>query len=79
MFWRPNHSMKVNWDVWRDYKETSKVSFVYLECKLQQDKYSLMYIQTQMPQSGTKNIFSNKETTNKVPLMFLNVKVLKQR
>ena len=39
MFWRPDHSMKVNWDVLRDYKETSKVCFVYLECKLQQDRY----------------------------------------
>ena len=36
MFWRSNHSIKVNWDVFRGYKETSKVSFVYLKGKVQQ-------------------------------------------
>ena len=39
MFRRSNHSMKINWDVFRCYKLTSKVFFVYLECKLQQDRY----------------------------------------
>ena len=37
MFWRSNHSIKVNWDVFRGYKETSKVSFVYLKGKVQQN------------------------------------------
>ena len=38
-FWRPNHSIKVNWGVFRGYKVTSKVCFAYLECKRQQDRY----------------------------------------
>ena len=39
----------------------------------------LMYLQIQMPQNGTKKIFSKKQTTRKVPLLVLDVKVLKQR
>ena len=39
MFWRWNHSIKVNWNVFRGSKQTSKVCFVYLECKLSQDRY----------------------------------------
>ena len=38
-----------------------------------------MYLQVQMPQNGTKKIFSDKQRTNKVPQMFLEVKVLRQR
>ena len=37
-----------------------------------------MYLQVQMPENGTKKIFSNKQTTDNVPLMFLDVKVLMQ-
>ena len=37
-----------------------------------------MYLQVQMPQNGTKKIFSDKETTNKALLMFLDIKVLRQ-
>ena len=32
-----------------------------------------------MAEKGRKNIFGDKETTNKVPLMFLDVKVLAER
>ena len=38
-----------------------------------------MYLQVKMPENGRKNIFRNKEITNKVPLMFLDVKVLTER
>ena len=31
--------MKVKWEAFRGYKQTSKVCFVYLECKLQEDSY----------------------------------------
>ena len=31
--------MKVNRDVSKGYKETSKVCFVYLECKVQEHRY----------------------------------------
>ena len=64
--------MKVNSDVFRGYKQTSKVCFVYLECKLQPD-VCRMYIQVELPQKGTKTIFSDKQRTTKVPLMFLDV------
>ena len=32
-----------------------------------------------MPEGGRKNIFKDKQTTNKVPVMFLDVKVLRER
>ena len=32
-----------------------------------------------MQENGTKKIFRDKDTTNKVPLMFLDVKVLTKR
>ena len=38
-----------------------------------------MYLQVQMLENGIKKIFSGKQTTNKVALMFLDIKVLTQR
>ena len=35
-----------------------------------------MYFQVKMQENGTKNIFRDKQTTNKVALIFLDVKVL---
>ena len=35
-----------------------------------------MYLQVKMPENGTRNVFSDEETTNKVPVMLLDVKVL---
>ena len=32
-----------------------------------------------MPENGRKNVFREKQTTKKVPLMFLDVKVLTER
>ena len=32
-----------------------------------------------MPQNGAKKVFREKKTNNKVPLMFLEVKLLRQR
>ena len=37
-----------------------------------------MYIQVQMPQNGTENIFRDNRKTKKVTLMLLDVKVLRQ-
>ena len=38
-----------------------------------------MYLQVKMPQNHRKNIFKDKQTTNKVPVIFLDVKVLTER
>ena len=38
-----------------------------------------MYLQVKMPENGRKNVFSDKQTTNKLPLMFLDAKVLTQK
>ena len=35
-----------------------------------------MHFQVKVPGKGRKNIFRDKQTTNKVLLIFLNVKVL---
>ena len=35
-----------------------------------------MYLQVKIQQNGNKKIFTDNQTTNKVPLMFLNVNVL---
>ena len=37
-----------------------------------------MYLQVKMPENGTKNIFREQQTRNKVPLVVLDVKVLTQ-
>ena len=39
----------------------------------------LMDFQVKMPKNGRKNIFRDKQTTNKVPLIFFDVKVLTER
>ena len=35
-----------------------------------------MHFQVKMLENGTKNIFKDKETTKKLPLMFFDVKVI---
>ena len=71
MVCRPKDSMKGKCYVFSGFKKRTKVCLVYLEC--------LMYFQVKMPGKGRKNIFRDKQTTNKVPLMFLDVKVLTER
>ena len=39
----------------------------------------LTYLQIKMPLNRPNNVFRDKETTNKVPLMILDVKKLKER
>ena len=39
----------------------------------------LIHIQVKISENGRKNIFRDKQTTNKVPLMLLDVKVLPER
>ena len=48
-----------------------------LECKLQQDSW-FMHFQVKMPQNG-RETFRDKQTTNKVALMFFNDKLLTKR
>ena len=38
-----------------------------------------MHFQVKMAENGKKNIFKEKETTNKVPLMILEIHVLTER
>ena len=38
-----------------------------------------MPFQVKIPQNDMKNVFRDKQTTNKVPLVFLDVKVLTER
>ena len=38
-----------------------------------------MNFEVKMPQNGRKNIFRDKQTTKKVPLIFLDVQVVTQR
>ena len=38
-----------------------------------------MHFQLKMPENSRKNIFGDKQKTNKVPMMFLDVKVLMKR
>ena len=38
-----------------------------------------MHFQVKMPKIGKKNIFRDNQTANKVPLMFLDAIVLKER
>ena len=56
-----------------------KVCLVYSEFKVQERKVWLMHFQVKMPQNGGENIFIDMQTTNKVPLIFLEIKVLTER
>ena len=38
-----------------------------------------MYFQVKMSENSRKNAFTDKQTTKKVPLMFLDFKVLRER
>ena len=38
-----------------------------------------MHFQVKMPRNGEENIFRDTQTTNKVPLILLDVKVLSER
>ena len=38
-----------------------------------------MNFEVKMPQNGRKNIFRDKQTTKKVPLIFLDVQVVTER
>ena len=38
-----------------------------------------MHFQVEMKENSRKNIFTENKTTNKVPLLFLDVKVLTER
>ena len=37
-----------------------------------------MYLQVKKPENGRENVFMDKQTTNKVPLMSLDAEVLTQ-
>ena len=37
-----------------------------------------MYFQVKMPENGRKNMFRDEQTTHKVPLMLLDIKILMQ-
>ena len=39
----------------------------------------LIHFQVKISENGRKNLFRDKQTTNKVPLMLLDVKVLPER
>ena len=39
----------------------------------------MRHFQDKIPENGRKNIFRDRKTTNNVPLMFLDVKVLTER
>ena len=60
------------------HKLKSKLCLVYLEVKLQERYWRLTYLQIKMPQYKPYNVFRSKETTIKVPLMFLDVKKVKE-
>ena len=71
----PKEIVKVN----LTFLQRDKVPLVYLDGKLQEDRYSGCNFQGKKPEIGKKNIFTEKQTTKKVPLMFLDVKFLTER
>ena len=38
----------------------------------------LMHLQVKKPENGRINLFTDKQVTSKVPLIFLSVKILKE-
>ena len=79
MFGRRQDSMNSKCYVFSSYKQRNKVPLVFLEWQLQQDRLWFMHFQVENPENGRENIFRDKQTTKKVPLIFLNVKVFTER
>ena len=70
--------MKGKCYIFSAFKKRNKVCLVYSECKLQRDRHflSILKLKCQKQPSTTE---TTTETTNKVPLMFLDIKVLTER
>ena len=75
MFWRLKESKKSKCYVFSGYKQRNKVWLVYFEWKLQQNRYGWWIFKLKCHQTAKKNIFREKRTVNKVPYMFLDVKL----
>ena len=75
MFWKLKNSMKGKYYAFSGYKQRNTVWLAYLECELQQQVW-LIHFPVKIPENGRKNISREKKAINKVPLMFLDVKVL---
>ena len=56
------------------YKLKSTLCLVYLEIKLQQNKHLVI----SLPENGRSKVFRGKQAPNKVPLLFLDVKLLEE-
>ena len=52
------------------YKQRNKVCLEFLKYKLLRRWLLFIDFHVKMTENGTKNMFKEKETTNKVPLMF---------
>ena len=70
MFWRPKHSMKGKSCAFNHSKQRNKLSLAYLQRKLPQD-WCIFKLKCQITVERT-----DKQTTSRVPLMFLDLKVL---
>ena len=63
----------------RRYKKINKLCLVYLQCKLNQDRYGGSISKLKFKKKMRKNIIREKEKRNKVPPMFLDIRVLAER
>ena len=79
MFRRPKSNMKRKCYIFSSYKQGNKVCLVYLEPQLEPDRSCLLDFQVKMQENGRKNIFRDKQRRNKVLMMFLDIKVLRER
>ena len=77
-FWMPKENMKGKCYVFSGHKKRNNISWMYLECKLEQDSWFINF-QLKMPENGKKNTSRDKQTTTKVALMFFDDKLLTER
>ena len=79
MFWTSKKSMKDKSSIDSGYKQRKKDCLMYLQSKTPSRSLCLIHFQVKMPENGRNKIYRDKQTTNKVPLMFLDVKLLTER
>ena len=71
--------MKGKFDSINGYKQRLKVWLVYLEIKLHQDKCGWGIYKLKCHKNDRNEVFRGKQQWNMVPLLRLNVKMLKER
>ena len=79
MFWKAKDSIKGKSYVLSGYKQINKVCLLFLDGKLENIATIAAFSSWNVRKSWKKNKLGDTKTTNKIPLMFVDVKELTER